>query len=540
MATYPTTGQNPWGTALKTYIDAGDAASATAALASAASWAHPVPAVDIFGDSITALNGGGNPVAPPSGSTYASPSDFQARGFFVHALTLLGQRARFGTNYGIGGQTTTQMLARIADPLASTAPLVVVFGGINDIGNGGTALLAKQNLLSIYTQLLGSGKIVIACTVPASMFISGAAITNAGGTAVSATSVTSNAGASAGEILTLGPNTANTENVTVSSVTGAGPYTINFTGTPATKTHAQGDLIRNTTRLAALHDLNQWIIDYTRGRYVNPNTGSTVVGGTQGVHLVDFHTAYADPNTGQPFGTFDATGAVIGVATNPYVTTVDGTHPGQDTAHRMGQAVAQVLDRIVPPTMIRGGDNSDTSNILTNGRCVGDTSGLSTGFTLTAVSGSITATPSKVGRVDGAPGSEAQQVKIGPGNTGNGQLLVGDIQPLVFNGTDAYVCEVEFETDDDMIPQAAPAGGSVPLAAAVTVRNSGGVVAQYFTHFSASGTDGCGSLWPERGVLKTVPFVPTAAVTRLQVIVLFGGVDTGTFRVLSARVRKVF
>lgn len=498
------------------------------------------PAIDLLGDSISAQCGGTFPSgAQPSGATYPPTSAPQARGYITYALTLLGQRLRFGTNFGIGGTTAAQMVARVADVLTSASPIVHVYAGTNDIGNGRTATETKISLLSIYKALRAAGREVTTATIAPTVFIAGSAITNAAGIAAGVTSFTAPAGVGAGDILTLGPGTANAENVTVQTVTGpsSGVYTITLTAA-TTKSHARGDLFRNVTRIARLHDVNQWIIDYSRGRYVDPNTGNVVVESAGGVHLVDWHSLNADPATGQPFGSIQVDGTITTVAQNPYVGVVDGVHPGQDFAHRMGHALAVVLDRILPPAPVRTGDNTDAGNLLTNGRAVGNTSGRPTGWSVITSVGTFTATPTKVARADGVPGEYAQ-LAIGPGNTGQGQYRVGDVSGLTFDGVTAYTLEVEFETDANLLMQASPPGGGRPLAASIEFRSSSGSLGSAHSHFTASSTDGAGSLWDASGVLSTGPYVPPATATRVLADVVLQGIDTGTVRIKTARLRKV-
>lgn len=82
-----------------------------------------------------------------------------ARGFLGNRLLIL-------YNAGIGGNTTTQMLARITTDVTSYNPQwVSVFAGINDIIAGSSAASILTNLLSIYTQLNALDIKVIAMTV---------------------------------------------------------------------------------------------------------------------------------------------------------------------------------------------------------------------------------------------------------------------------------------------------------------------------------------------------------------------------------------
>lgn len=85
-------------------------------------------------------------------------------GYLFWSLFLARQRCRYdlSDNYGIGGDTTTMMLARIAPVIASPASVVIVLGSTND--RGSAAMTAKQsidNLTSIRDQLRAVGKVVI-------------------------------------------------------------------------------------------------------------------------------------------------------------------------------------------------------------------------------------------------------------------------------------------------------------------------------------------------------------------------------------------
>lgn len=492
---------------------------------------YAVPAIDIVGDSITSQNGGSFPESPPSGSTYPSESDYQARGYLSHALIYLGHRLRVGTNFGIGGQTTTQIYARISDVIVSPNRFVHVYAGINDVAQGVSAENIETNLASIYQELIAADKIVSTATIGTTLSIGGSALL--AGISAGASSFTAPAGATAGDTLTLGA-AGNTESVVVASVSG-GPatYTIALES-PTTLSHSTGDPFVNVTKLATLHAVNQWIVDYCQGRYVDASTSSVVVNSGKSPYLVDWYNLVAD-QSGQPLQCLESDGSITTVSDDALVTLVDGTHPGQDLAHRMGNALARVLDRVVPPLPIQGGGNSEAANLLPNGRCVGNDTGLATGFTLNAASGTIVAAASKISRTDGIPG-EMQQVAIGPGNTGEVQLVLGSVTGLTFTGTDYYTAEVEFETDPNLV---ATGGAGVPLKTILLVMQDSTLLQSATCPFNASGQDGGGSIWPDRGVLKTKPLLATAAANRIILVVQATCVDTGTFRIKSARVRKV-
>jgi lysophospholipase L1-like esterase len=69
---------------------------------------------------------------------------------------------------GVGGETTTNVLSRIATVTALSPELAIVSCGINDIGQSVAATTIEANLTSIYTALTAIGCKVILCTVPPS------------------------------------------------------------------------------------------------------------------------------------------------------------------------------------------------------------------------------------------------------------------------------------------------------------------------------------------------------------------------------------
>lgn len=512
------------------FLEVTDTAAARAALG-VSSLGYKAPAIDVLGDSITAQNGGAPPVSPPSGSVYPTASLYQSRGYLTHALTILGQRLRVGTNFGIGGQTTVQMYARLADVLASPNPYVHVFGGVNDVGQGVPVATTKAKLKAIYSELIAAGKIVTTATLIPSLFSAGSAVLSNISSGVSSFSAPTNT--NNGDVLILG-STGNTETVTTSSLSGSGPYTIGL-ASPTTKSHVAGEPFTNTTKIAMMHDINQWIIDYCQGRYVDPDTGQVVVNTGRTPLLVDWYSIAADPSTGKPVNCLNSNGTIKTVTDDPLVLLADGTHPGQDLAHRMGHALAVVLDRIVPPLPVMATDDSEPANLMPNPRCVGNSNGLATGYVISAVSGSITATPSKVARTDGVPG-EMQQVAIGPGNTGAVQIYCDTGATLTFTGTDFYVGEVEFETDPDLVSTGT---AGQPLRLYIDIRTNSTAVTSETVPFNASAQDGGGSIWDASGVLKTRPILVPAAANRVLMAVQSTNVDTGTFRLKSVRFRKV-
>lgn len=136
-----------------------------AAALAAATGAVASPSVVLFGDSLTAQNGGGPNVEA------TGVGDINGRGYWSWASAMLGQRVTFVRNAGVGGNTTTQMIARMsADVLAYHSDWVIVCGGANDIATGGaTAVAVQTNLTTIVEALIASGRRVLVLTVPPSV-----------------------------------------------------------------------------------------------------------------------------------------------------------------------------------------------------------------------------------------------------------------------------------------------------------------------------------------------------------------------------------
>ena len=129
-------------------------------------------------------------------------------------------------------------------------------------------------------------------------------ITNSGGITAGATSCTSNANPmeSGDTQIILSVGTANQETVTVSSVTGTGPYTFNF---PAcTKNHAYGDLICRVPLAAdTMSSLqNEWQYDSVNAPNQRLFTSAGYSTGT-GVWVMQFYY-----NGSQAIGNFTTIG----------------------------------------------------------------------------------------------------------------------------------------------------------------------------------------------------------------------------------------
>lgn len=122
------------------------------------------PTVVLFGDSLTAQNGSGpNTLDPPLGSSQA----MNGRGYAHWANAYLGQRCNLVYNAGVGGQVTSQMLARIdADVLAKDSDWVWFCGGANDVGTDVPLATIQTNITAILDRL--AAKRVLVLLVPGS------------------------------------------------------------------------------------------------------------------------------------------------------------------------------------------------------------------------------------------------------------------------------------------------------------------------------------------------------------------------------------
>lgn len=76
-------------------------------------------------------------------------------------------RAPQTNNFGVSGDTTTSMLARISNVTGAGCHIVVFQGGMNDIGSGSGAICnsTTANLKNIFTTLLNAGMTVIDTTI---------------------------------------------------------------------------------------------------------------------------------------------------------------------------------------------------------------------------------------------------------------------------------------------------------------------------------------------------------------------------------------
>ena len=103
----------------------------------------------VFGDSRTQVSTGDFP----------DTKTINAEGYPCWVLQFSGYKLKLarGGNFGVGGDSTTQMLARIAAVLAHPCPNVILLGGVND----SSLSESLTNYPLLIDQLIGGGKRVI-------------------------------------------------------------------------------------------------------------------------------------------------------------------------------------------------------------------------------------------------------------------------------------------------------------------------------------------------------------------------------------------
>ncbi|MGX5734052.1 SGNH/GDSL hydrolase family protein [Bosea thiooxidans] len=114
------------------------------------------PLIAFAGDSITAM-------APYSTASVIANHPYAPSSWLI---PMLGQRARteHGLNFGVAGDTSTMLLARIGEIAACPADIVCVLIGTNDVNgavSAATFATYKANLIAIVDRLLNAGKLVI-------------------------------------------------------------------------------------------------------------------------------------------------------------------------------------------------------------------------------------------------------------------------------------------------------------------------------------------------------------------------------------------
>lgn len=128
-----------------------------------------VPQIACLGDSNTFINWGNDSTTGTADISPPTQGILQTRGFAFWAQTLAGARVEFpqDLNFGTSGETSTQILARVADAANSRADAVVVLAGTNDRGAAAlSAATTIANLSAIVTALRAKNKRVFLITVP--------------------------------------------------------------------------------------------------------------------------------------------------------------------------------------------------------------------------------------------------------------------------------------------------------------------------------------------------------------------------------------
>jgi lysophospholipase L1-like esterase len=115
------------------------------------------PVIAFAGDSIT--------YASISQDTATMTANFShGPGFWVPALTHQRVRSRRDLNFGVNGETSTGLLARIDAICACDADIVTLMIGTNDLNTTSASTLPtyKSNMTQMLRRLLAAGKLVIA------------------------------------------------------------------------------------------------------------------------------------------------------------------------------------------------------------------------------------------------------------------------------------------------------------------------------------------------------------------------------------------
>jgi lysophospholipase L1-like esterase len=108
----------------------------------------------------------------PTSVTLTNPGYATTTGFGVPTITtaagsgcVISNVSQVAGTFGVPGCTTTDMVARLPDCVASTVDIFVVHGGTNDLGAGASFATITGNLKTCYETLVGAGKRVIAVPI---------------------------------------------------------------------------------------------------------------------------------------------------------------------------------------------------------------------------------------------------------------------------------------------------------------------------------------------------------------------------------------
>lgn len=128
-----------------------------------------VPQIACLGDSNSFLNWGSNPSTGTAQINPPTQGILQCRGYAFWAQTLCDARVEFpqALNFGVSGETSAQILARVDQAAAANADAVVVLAGTNDFGTADLPYATTiANLTAIVTALRSRNKRVLLLTVP--------------------------------------------------------------------------------------------------------------------------------------------------------------------------------------------------------------------------------------------------------------------------------------------------------------------------------------------------------------------------------------
>jgi lysophospholipase L1-like esterase len=115
------------------------------------------PNLVAIGDSVTA----GHPAFDPSPSYYAGDDDSDST-WMSHALVYPGLRNNLVVNYGVGGENTGQIAARVGAMLANTTPRVVFLSACNNDFNDSISLSTRtNNIQTSVNEIMNDGAAVI-------------------------------------------------------------------------------------------------------------------------------------------------------------------------------------------------------------------------------------------------------------------------------------------------------------------------------------------------------------------------------------------
>ena len=454
----------------------------------------------LFGDSITKYNN----------AIVSNANANQSRGYMTWANILLGRRRLdVVANLGIGGDTTTQMLARVSTAADVQAPWAVVLGGTNDLaGNLAAPGVVTDNLRQIYEALRASGKRVIAITV---LPVTAAHPLFSRGLMARIQQVNRwikrYCAATPGMIVVDGA-AAVTDPASSDSVPASGYY--------ADATHP-GTL--------GAYYVGKFLADAVRELLPPLDEGPSSVGDS---YLAARRTLTSLTGDGT---TATATLAAHNLLPGDAVTIEGATPAGYNGSWIV--AAAPTTGTFTFACTAASGAATGTIYVSNNDQMLDNplfgtpSAGLASSWTKT--DSSTTATTTNAARADGL--SNAQQLEITASAAGNSMLQGGDLFTRVFPG-DVLVFEAEVEVDAG---HAALEGIQANLNMII-----GGVTYTPTAMQRLSGSAMPPGAWS--GLIRTEPFVvPAGAITRCrpQLYAFFSGAGAATVRFSRAALRKV-